>query len=90
MQLPVWGGKTLDSSVILVIGAIHGFSLEATIVKRKGICLRFFEEDKETETGCWYHWLWESCNENHIPLLSRAIVSQEEITMFPSWEYVIG
>lgn len=74
MQLPVWGGKTLESSDVLVIGAIHGFSLEATVVKRKGICWNFFEEDKETETGCWYGWLWESCNEKHTFVLSKAIV----------------
>lgn len=90
MQLPVWGGKTLESSDVLVIGAIHGFSLEATVVKRKGIYWSFFEEDKETEIGCWYGWLWESCNEKHILILSKAIVYQEEITMFPSWEHVIG
>lgn len=46
MQLPVWGGRTLESSGVLVIGAIHGFSLEAT-AKRKGICWRFFQEDKK-------------------------------------------
>lgn len=30
MPLPVWGGRTLESSDILAVGKIHGFSLEAT------------------------------------------------------------
>lgn len=41
MQLPVWGGRTLESSDVLVVGTIHGFSLEA-IAKRNETSWRFF------------------------------------------------
>ena len=74
MQLPVWGGRTLESSDVLVIGTVHGFSLEAT-AKRKGISWRFCGEDKEAEIGCWCGWLPESCNEKHTdPIKSHHLL----------------
>lgn len=89
MQLPIWGGRTLASSDILVRGTIHGFSLEA-IAKRNGICWRFLGEDKETEIGSWYGWLPESWNEKYILIQSKAIIYQGSINTHPSQENLIS
>lgn len=53
MQLPVCGGRILESSDILLVGTISGFSLEATAKKEMEFTEKiFFWEDRETEIDC--------------------------------------
>lgn len=72
MQLPVWGGRTLESSDVLVVGTIHGFSLEA-IAKRNESSWRFFFVGQRDRNRLL---LWLS--DNQKPAIKHTYESDQE------------